>query len=859
MTGFVVLSTGLQGRVRAAGSALAEGVDLGVFEALGGRVSPAGTRRRAAEELSEKLIALLGDKAPGTTVGLVVPDPGDREVLISVAEVLESYGFVPGILAPRTALAREALRRANQTVGAATWLLDASAAGFTVFSLDGAKRIAVRQDLDQLFEYRRTVVAAAFKAEHRVDIKQVGGTPDRIDAWLEELQRSGRLESEQHVEWKSTEGTKLPLRSQALSKALESVHGSAVLAMETACLEALTERAGAVVVSGSVDAWFHIGPKLRRALPNTYVHILEEDEEAVLMEGLWDRMGEPGSNKVWLLAAGGDAPSDALNWDPLPRAAAAAAAPAPAAAAPKVAAPAPKPAPAAAAAPPPPPAPVVVAPPARSRTPIYAGMAALAAAQILMLLGFYGRGSSEAEESVDELRAELASLSSDLDGTKEQLAQAVEVKDTLQRDLERMDLALQEQANSSPALVQESLGTLRTDLDAVQASLETQNAELVDLPVTVAGVVSRLDGVETSLAGLQTEVAAVDERSVARLAVLSQTIDGLDQRVARVDDHALVLAELTALSAAAPDPGDVRTGNLIDASALAELTERIDRTETGLAELRGNFQEPDDSTVLESLLYPDVSSQRMRVFNDAQTRIARLGEDSEGHGSMKLYNDVGEYSVLLGSGQGGDAGFVGTYGRDGQELFVATSHASSGAAHVALNNKDGRRRIAMTTNSNDDAVLWLFNRDGKVVEVIGGGGDLAEAVRPAEGAELRPGMVVRSVGADADGPLVVPVDSAADPRAMGILSGAGELMPAITFNRTNAAGEEAVALAGQVYCLVDATRHPIQPGDMLVSAELAGHAQRADPEGAPQGAVLGKAVEGLEAGTGLIRVWIGSR
>lgn len=176
MTGFVVLSTGLQGRVRAAGSALAEGVDLGVFEALGGRVSPAGTRRRAAEELAEKLTALLGAKARGTTVGLVVPDPGDREVLISVAEVFESYGFVPGILAPRTALARETLRRANQTVGAATWLLDASAAGFTVFSLDGAQRIAVRQDLDQLFEYRRTVVAAAFKAEHRVDIKQVGGT-----------------------------------------------------------------------------------------------------------------------------------------------------------------------------------------------------------------------------------------------------------------------------------------------------------------------------------------------------------------------------------------------------------------------------------------------------------------------------------------------------------------------------------------------------------------------------------------------------------------------------------------------------------------------------------------------------------
>ena len=869
MTGFVVLSTGLQGRVRAAGPSVPEGAELGVFDFLSGRVAPAGSRRRAAEKLVDRLEELLGPKARGTVVSLVVPDPGDRDVLIAIAERLEARGFVPGILAPRTALARETLRRANRTVGAATWLLDASSAGFMVFSLDGAKRIAVRQDLDQLFEYRRTVVAAAFKAEHDVDIKQVGGSPERIDQWLEELQRSGRLDSEAQVEWTAADGTAMPLRSQTLAKALENVHAAAVVAMENACLEALTEHAGAVVVAGSLDAWFHIGPKLRGALPDTYVHILEEDEEAVLLEGLWERMGPPGTAKVWLLAAGGEAPSDALEWEPLPRAAA----PAPAAA---VAAP---------------PAPTRTAAPteARSRTWIYAGMAALAAAQALMVLGYYARGSKGAAGEVKELRGELASLRTaaseerkalrdDLETAQAALADSTGRQSELESKLAESERRMQsDDSSASSAQTQQAIGGLRTDLTALQGLIEQRGSDLGDLPTTVANVVSRLDGVESSLGKLQSEVSAVDERSASRMngaGEHSQQIEGLTAttadlqarltdlagRVTQVDAHEASIAELTqAVSSSQAALEAMSAGGSPEAGALTALSERVDRTESSLRELRGNLQETDGGTLLESLLYPDVSAQRMRVFNEGQSRIARLGEDSEGHGSMKLYNDTGDYTVLLGSGEGGDAGFVGTYGRDGQELFAATSHAGSGAAHVVLNNSAGRRRLAMTTNSNDDAVLWLFNHDGKVVEVLGGGGDLAEAVRPSPGVELRPGMVVRAVGADADGPLVVPADSVADPRVLGILSGAGDLQPAMTFNRTRVANEQAIALAGQVYCLVETRGEPIRPGDLLVSSDTPGHARRADAGTAPQGAVLGKAVEGLAAGTGLIRVWVGPR
>ncbi len=71
------------------------------------------------------------------------------------------------------------------------------------------------------------------------------------------------------------------------------------------------------------------------------------------------------------------------------------------------------------------------------------------------------------------------------------------------------------------------------------------------------------------------------------------------------------------------------------------------------------------------------------------------------------------------------------------------------------------------------------------------------------------------------------------------------------FARTHAA----IALSGTVPCKVDAGYGSIQVGDLLTVSPTAGHAMRAaDP--APQGTVLGKALEPLEAGTGTIQVLV---
>lgn len=67
-----------------------------------------------------------------------------------------------------------------------------------------------------------------------------------------------------------------------------------------------------------------------------------------------------------------------------------------------------------------------------------------------------------------------------------------------------------------------------------------------------------------------------------------------------------------------------------------------------------------------------------------------------------------------------------------------------------------------------------------------------------------------------------------------------------------AAGQALVATSGVVVCLADASFGPIAPGDLLTTSANPGHAARADE--APQGAILGKAMEALAVGTGPIRV-----
>ena len=96
-----------------------------------------------------------------------------------------------------------------------------------------------------------------------------------------------------------------------------------------------------------------------------------------------------------------------------------------------------------------------------------------------------------------------------------------------------------------------------------------------------------------------------------------------------------------------------------------------------------------------------------------------------------------------------------------------------------------------------------------------------------------------------------------DRRVAGVVSGAGSHRPGIVLDRrADDPQRPAVALAGKVYCEVDASYGPITSGDLLVSSSTPGHAMVAtDPTRTP-GAVLGKALRTSTEGRGLIPILV---
>jgi len=135
-----------------------------------------------------------------------------------------------------------------------------------------------------------------------------------------------------------------------------------------------------------------------------------------------------------------------------------------------------------------------------------------------------------------------------------------------------------------------------------------------------------------------------------------------------------------------------------------------------------------------------------------------------------------------------------------------------------------------------------------------GSSDIAEYFAVAEDPE--PGTV-----------MVIGVDSklqnsliAYDTTVAGIVSTAPGV--ALGTNETGNEGEKLIAVAGRVPCKVDASYASVKPGDLLTTSNTPGHAMKAQPvvigevEICRPGTTLGKALEPLDSGTGVIEVLV---
>jgi hypothetical protein len=99
-----------------------------------------------------------------------------------------------------------------------------------------------------------------------------------------------------------------------------------------------------------------------------------------------------------------------------------------------------------------------------------------------------------------------------------------------------------------------------------------------------------------------------------------------------------------------------------------------------------------------------------------------------------------------------------------------------------------------------------------------------------------------------------------DRKVAGIISGANDLAPGMVMKSEGGMhvdGDQPLALTGRVWCWCDATTGAIDPGDMLTTSDIAGHAMKVSDLAASHGAIIGKAMTPLAIGErGLVLVLV---
>ncbi len=183
----------------------------------------------------------------------------------------------------------------------------------------------------------------------------------------------------------------------------------------------------------------------------------------------------------------------------------------------------------------------------------------------------------------------------------------------------------------------------------------------------------------------------------------------------------------------------------------------------------------------------------------------------------------------------------GVYARCTGSDAIGVEAEVTGANGVGLVAKGGRQAAEFYGN----VVLYEYGTTNKVLE-LGKGLDYAEGFDvTAGGDEVAPGSVL--VIDPANPGRLACSRHAYDRKVAGIVAGANDLGSGVRLGAGRF--DHDVALAGRVYCNVVALDEAIQPGDLLTTSDVPGCAMKATDAARAQGAVLGKAMEPLAAGT----------
>jgi hypothetical protein len=183
--------------------------------------------------------------------------------------------------------------------------------------------------------------------------------------------------------------------------------------------------------------------------------------------------------------------------------------------------------------------------------------------------------------------------------------------------------------------------------------------------------------------------------------------------------------------------------------------------------------------------------------------------------------------------------------------IFAFNYANTTPLPLCLNTPGGNVGIGTTSPQNTLDVAGTTRTHSIIIT---GGADLAEPFKMSHDRIPLGAVVV----IDENRPGQLKMSAAAyDTRVAGIVSGANGIHPGIALQQDGALdGGQNVALTGRVYVQADNSNGTIKPGDLLTTSGLPGHAMKVTDHFRAQGAILGKAMSGLDPKTGMVLVLV---
>jgi len=209
---------------------------------------------------------------------------------------------------------------------------------------------------------------------------------------------------------------------------------------------------------------------------------------------------------------------------------------------------------------------------------------------------------------------------------------------------------------------------------------------------------------------------------------------------------------------------------------------------------------------------------------------------------------------------------VESFGQGVAGATVRSINTAAGSGIAIYGTTQGSDATMVLTQTGSGSIIRGFNgggspafevrNSGRVVTTalqITGGGDLVEGFEATD--ECAPGTVV-SIDPQRPGQLRSSA-LAYDRKVAGVVSGAGGVNHGIRMGQDDVLdGDTLVAMSGRVYVRCSTENGAIQPGDLLTTAGLAGHAMKATDTARSFGAVIGKAMTALDEETGFVLVLV---